>query len=115
MVWVGICGKVKTRRVGIHTILNAQRYRHDILQHLMACCGALSSATASLTHFQHDNARPHTAKLSQKFLANANVQVSSWPECSLDMIPMEHLWDHLYRQIRRRHLPPVNVQERCLL
>ena len=27
------------------------------------------------------------------------------------MNPIEHLWDHLYRQIRARHQPPVNKQE----
>ena len=114
MVWGGICGDVKTRLVVIRGNLNAQRYIDDILRPVVV--PFIQQQPRGLL-FQHDNARPHTARLTQNFLANANVQVLPWPACSPDMNPIEHLWDHLDRQIRRRRVPPVNVQdlERCLL
>ena len=108
MVWGGICGDVKTRLVVIRGNLNAQRYRDDILRPVVV--PFLQQQPRGLI-FQHDNARPHTARLTQNFLANANVQVLPWPACSPDMNPIEHLWDHLDRQIRRRRVPPVNVQD----
>ena len=49
--------------------------------------------------FQHDNARPHT----QNILHIHNVNVLQWPARSLDLSPIEHLWDHLGRQVRERH------------
>lgn len=82
--------------------LTAQRYCDDILR--------LSSATASWNHFQHENGRSHTARLSRNFLANANVhQVLSWPVYSPDINPIQLLGDHLDRQIRRGRVPEVTV------
>ena len=46
--------------------------------------------------FQHDNARSHTARHTQNILRIHNVNVLQWPA-------IEHLWDHLGRQVRERH------------
>ncbi|XP_048258591.1 glutamate receptor-like [Haliotis rufescens] len=66
---------------------------------------------------EHDNARPHTARLTQNFLANANIHVLPWPACSPDMNPIEHMWEILGRKVRNRPVPPVDFQEleQCLL
>ena len=32
-----------------------------------------------------------------------NVIVLQWPARSPDLSPIEHLWDHLSRQVRERH------------
>lgn len=114
MVWGGICGDLKTRLVVIRGNLNAQRYCDEILQPVVV--PFLPQQPRGII-FQHDNARPHTARLTQNFLNNANIQVLPWPACSPDMNPIEHLWDHLDRQIRSRPVPPVNLQhlEQCLL
>lgn len=114
MVWGGICGDVKTRLVVIRGNMNAQRYRDDILQPVVV--PFMQQQPAGIV-YQHDNARPHTAMLTQNFLNDANIQVLPWPACSPDMNPIEHLWDHLNRQVRNRPVPPVNLQEleQCLL
>ena len=53
--------------------------------------------------FQHDNARPHTARHTQNSLRIQNVNVLRWPARSPDLSSIEHLWDQLGRQVRERH------------
>ena len=50
--------------------------------------------------FQHDNAHPHTARHTQNILRINNVNVLQWPARSPDLSPIEHLQDHLGRQVR---------------
>ena len=50
--------------------------------------------------FQHDNARPHTARHTQNILRIHNVNVLQWPARSKDLSPTEHLRDHLVRLVR---------------
>ncbi|KAJ4450220.1 hypothetical protein ANN_01627 [Periplaneta americana] len=59
--------------------------------------------------FQQDNARPHTARVSQECLCN--VVTLPWPARSLDLSPIEHVWDHLGRQLQQpRSLQDIENQ-----
>ena len=49
-----------------------------------------------------DNARPHAARICRQFLNRNNVNVLPWPAVSLDMYPIEHIWDYLGRKVRAR-------------
>ncbi|GFV00413.1 transposable element Tcb2 transposase [Trichonephila clavipes] len=51
--------------------------------------------------FQQDNARPHTAGVSQDFLRQ--FETLPWPACSPDLSPVEHAWDQLKRQMPSSH------------
>ncbi len=60
---------------------------------------------------QHDNARPHVARISTQFLEAENILVLAWPAYSPDMSPIEHVWDALDRGIQQ-HVPvPANFQQ----
>ncbi|GFX32756.1 transposable element Tc1 transposase [Trichonephila clavipes] len=76
--------------------------------------------------FQQDNARPHTASVAQDFLRH--FQTLPWPARSLDLSPVEPVWDQLKRQMPSchsvhdlelavqdlwAHLPQDNI--RCLI
>ena len=65
------------------------------------CCTVFAKYNVWI--FQHDNARPHTARHTQNILPIHNVNVLQWPARSPDLSPIEHLWDHLGRQVRERH------------
>ncbi len=47
--------------------------------------------------WQHDNARPHVARICTQFLEAENIPVLAWPANSPDMSPIDHVWDTLDR------------------
>ncbi|GFV01157.1 DDE_3 domain-containing protein [Trichonephila clavipes] len=51
--------------------------------------------------FQHDNARPHRARVAQNFLRHFNTL--PWPARSTDLSPVEHVWNQLKRQMPSCH------------
>ncbi len=61
--------------------------------------------------FMHDNARSHVANVCQQYLQANNVQCLSWPPYLPDINPIEHVWDHIDRQVRARQPPPRNHAE----
>ncbi len=91
----------------IDGILNAQRYRDEILRPFVVPF----IHDRHLMMLQHDNAWPHVAKICTEFLEAENFPVLEWPAYSLDMSPIEHVWDALDRCIRQRVPVPANIQQ----
>ncbi len=88
----------------IDGILNAQRYRHEILR-------AIVVPFIHHLMLQHDNARPHVARIGTQLLEAENIPVLARPAYSPDMSPIEHVWDPLDRRIRQRVPVPANIQQ----
>ncbi len=103
MVWGGISGDVKTDLIVLDGTLTARRYIDEVLTPVVL--PFLQRYPRTL--FQQDNATPHTAIVTRDFLEAHNVNVLPWPARSPDMSPIEQLWDHLGRQVRRRQQPPL--------
>ena len=54
---------------------------------------------------------PQVARLCTQFLEAENIPVLAWPAYSLDMSPIEHVWDALDWCIRQ-HVPvPASIQQ----
>ncbi|UYV62057.1 hypothetical protein LAZ67_1007668 [Cordylochernes scorpioides] len=81
------------RQRGIMGTMTAQRYVDDVLRpvtlpYLQGVPNAL---------YQQDNARPHTARISQQALQD--IQMLPWPPYSPDLSPIEHVWDIIGRRL----------------
>ena len=99
MVWAGIHHDRRKDLVIVPGNLTAQRYCDGIIEPVVV--PYLQQHNVGI--FQHDNARPHTARHTQNILRIHNVSMLQWPARSPDLSPIEHLWDHLGRQARERH------------
>ncbi|GFU71822.1 transposable element Tcb2 transposase [Trichonephila clavipes] len=74
--------------------MTAQRCVNDLCWHVHDMHHMCAThATAPMSHFQPDNARPHTARVSQDCLRT--VTSLPWPARSPDLSPIEHIWDPL--------------------
>ncbi|UYV84561.1 hypothetical protein LAZ67_X002615 [Cordylochernes scorpioides] len=78
MVWGAIAYDSRSPLLRIQGTMTAQRYVDDVLRPL-------------------DNARPHTARISQQALQD--VQMLPWPPYSPDLSPIEHVWDIIGRRL----------------
>ncbi|GFX63255.1 transposable element Tcb2 transposase [Trichonephila clavipes] len=101
MVWCAIAYNIRSLLVLIRVTMTAQRYVHDILPpHVLPLMQRLPRAI-----YQQDNACPHSARVSQDCFRT--VTTLPWSARSLDLSPIEHIWDHLGRRVG----PPTSSNE----
>ncbi|GFU71973.1 transposable element Tcb1 transposase [Trichonephila clavipes] len=93
-VWGAISWDTRSSLVVLQGTLTARRYVDDILTPIVL--PMLSSRPGAI--YQQDNARPHTARLSQQCLQGYDVL--PWPARSPDLSPRELVWDALGRQLQ---------------
>ena len=106
MIWGGITGNARTPLVVINGNLTGARYCDEILQALVVPFVRQHAVT-----LQHDNARPHVARVVTDFLTQQNVNVLPWPAVSPDLSPIEHAWDEMERRLRQLPNQPVTLAE----
>ena len=110
MVWGAISSGFRSDLIIVNGTLTARRYIDEILAPVLVPLLRRQVGNQQLT-FQQDNARAHSARLTQDFLRAQGVDVMDWPAVSPDMNCIEHMWDELGRRLRKRLNQPNNVAE----
>ncbi|UYV80282.1 hypothetical protein LAZ67_18002283 [Cordylochernes scorpioides] len=109
LVWAGISSSSRTPlHIFSGGTLTAQRYRDEILEPY------LRPYRDQIGHnliLMDDNARPHRARLVNEYLQSENIRRMDWPARSLDLNPIEHVWDALGRRFGARHHSPRTLVE----
>jgi transposase len=72
--------------------INAEIYTQILETHLLPAADQLYRRGWRL---QHDNAPPHTARVTKTFLENHGVTVIPWPAASPDLNPIENIWKNM--------------------
>lgn len=110
MVW----GCVTSRGVGrlhrIHGTMTAAVYVDILLNNLFPSLSDHNLALDS-TIFQQDNDPKHTSRAALDFFEGHGIMVMPWVASSPDMNIIEHVWNHLDRQVRKRKNRPANLDQ----
>ncbi|KAF7969487.1 hypothetical protein HWV62_27229 [Athelia sp. TMB] len=110
MVWGCISWKGTGRLVRIEGIMDRYKYC-DILED--GLLGSLhdQGLRASEIIFQQDSDPKHTAHFTKGWLRDHGIKTHPWAPQSADLNIIEHGWEQLDRQIRRRNPLPKNKDE----
>ncbi|GFT63689.1 transposable element Tcb1 transposase [Trichonephila clavipes] len=92
MVWF-----YRTSLVRMAGTLNSQRYISEVLEPVVL--PYLQGLATAL--FQQDNARPHLARIVQRFFINPEIELLPWPARSPDLLPIENMWSMVAQRLTK--------------
>ncbi|GFS89470.1 transposable element Tc1 transposase [Trichonephila clavipes] len=61
--------------------------------------------------FQQDNARPHVARVVQRFFINNEIELLPWPPRSPDLSPIENMWSMIAQRLTQITPPAVTPDQ----
>ena len=82
----------------VNGTLNSQKYRDEILE--ADVTPSLNSLECQNMVLQYDNARPQRARIIEEYRNLQNITSFPLPSLSLDLNPIEHLFNELGRRVR---------------
>lgn len=100
MVWGCIAANGVGNLVFIDEIMKKESYLDIIKNNLHSSAHKLGSE--GRFYFQQDNDPKHTAYIVKQWLLYNTPQMLHTPPQSLDLNPIEYIWEELERQIRKR-------------
>ncbi|GFU57233.1 transposable element Tcb1 transposase [Trichonephila clavipes] len=84
-----------------HWSCTGQRYISEVLEPVVL--PYLQGLVTAI--FQQDNARPHVARIVQRFFVNYQIELFSWPARFPDLSPIENMWSMIAQRLTQITLP----------
>jgi len=113
MVWGCMSSNGAGKLEIIEGIMNQEVYQNILSKNLKQSAAMLRLDKGYL--FQQDNDPKHKSKSTTKYLEKNKIYVLQWPPQSPDLNPIEHLWDHIDREIRKHNISSkAGLQSRVL-
>ncbi|EEZ98274.1 Transposable element Tc3 transposase-like Protein [Tribolium castaneum] len=107
MIWGAIAYGSRSPLLFIEGSMTAQRYVQEVLEPV----AVPYVQTIENASFQQDNATPHSARFTLRYLEEVQVQVLPWPPRSPDLSPIEHIWDSIGRRVTNLPQPPQTLAD----
>ncbi|GFT27644.1 transposable element Tcb1 transposase [Trichonephila clavipes] len=105
MVWGGVGYHSRTPLLCIAGTLNSQRYNSEVLEPVvLPYLQGLATAI-----FQQDNARPHEARIAQRFFVNHQIEFLPWPARFPDLSPIENMWFMVAQRLTQITAPAATL------
>jgi hypothetical protein len=95
--------------VPLRESVTGQRYAKVLQRHAIPSIYKLVPRKQGI--FQEDNTLPHRAKIAADVCNTSKISMLLWPAQSLDLNPIENLWNEVDKKLRNLPNQPKNVKD----
>ena len=107
MIWGCFSSKSTGELQVVHGRMNGSMFIEILEKNLQESATSLGHGRNLM--LQHDNDPKHTAKLTMEWFENNGITTLNWPSQSLNLNPIENLWNTLKFKIQKRN--PQNIKQ----